>query len=169
MFEVSRKNRHLTFLSLHGVRYIFGKYRNAVHVILGRCECIMGTFQANHSIGEIEVMSIEGSNERFVSVGMNDCLLSQLLEWNHITLDSNFARCRKIIEFHFGSNCDLDYFGSMSKGELCLVELFFRSARINGVPDDVVDHRKLEFFFNMVKGGICGKRNDYVWRFTGGV
>jgi len=152
MAEALTTNRTLTHLHLSRVtptRVNLSPYM----VMLGKCPSIMETYNANHTIKSIELNAIY---QPFVDrrALRSAPALWQLMEWNNNTTHRHYARCRKIIAYHFGPRLDVEKFKGMSESLLCSVADFFDSCKRNGVEEELVNVVQRRFYFDMLHHGL---------------
>lgn len=153
MSAALQQNHTLTYLALWHVEFRPQTHLRQFQGVLGDCEQIMETYNANHTIQSIELRQYQQPFQ-IHSIGLHFPSLSQLLEWNSNTAHRHFARSRKILEYHFGVNLDVEKFKGMSESLLCHVTNFFEYAKRNGVDVEFVNQIQRRFYFDMLYNGL---------------
>ena len=145
MLNVLDKNHTLTHLNLPTVA--FGPtFVDRLLTILGKSDDMMVTYKANHTIQQIQLIEDH-------RIHLN-AEIEMLLRWNATTDEHYYARCRKMLEYHFGTRLDVAVLTDMTPAMLCKAGSLFDRAISSGVDEALVNRNKQHFYYEVMKNNI---------------
>ena len=152
LLDVVHKNHTLTHIDLPITVY-FQEISGIDRLLksLGKSADMNETYKANHTI-------------QWIRLGIDHVFhfnaeIEMLMTWNGAGgHQPYFARCRKMLEYHFGPQLDVSKFAVMTNAMVCQVGSLFDRAVWSGVNEDLVNRNKRHFYYEMMRANILKPR-----------